>query len=75
MFFFPDSLLFAMSSSPGTPPAIDPGAQSGHETQFAFSESDLRHIDADNVHLVTPGTFIIMFPDPLGFCENIHCNR
>ena len=48
-----------MSSRPGTPPAFNPGAQSGHATQFVFSESDMRHSDADKVHLVTAGRFII----------------
>ena len=48
-----------MSSRPGTLPAIDPGAQSGHETQFVFSEADMRHIDADNIHRTVAGKFII----------------
>ena len=36
---------FAMSTSRGR---IDPGAVSVKETQFAFSEGDVRHSETDN---------------------------
>ena len=48
-----------MSSRPGTPPAFDPGAQSGYETQFVFSEGDVRNSDADDIHRVVVGKFTI----------------
>ena len=48
-----------MSSRPGTPPAIDPRAQSCHETQFVFPEGDMRHSDADNIHRTVAGKFNI----------------
>ena len=47
---------------------VDPGAQSGHETQYVFSEGDMRHSDADNVRSRAVSKYFL-FPDPLGFCE------
>ena len=48
---------FAMSTSRGR---IDPGAASGNETQFAFSEGDVRDSETDNrVVLPAPGWFAI----------------
>ena len=44
---------FAMSTSRGR---VDPGATSGNETQFAFSEGDVRDSETDNrVVLPAPG--------------------
>ena len=34
---------------------VDPGAQSGHETQFLFSEGDMRDSDADLIDQPTLG--------------------
>ena len=46
-FCFPDSLLFLMDSRPTKFPVNDPGIQSGHETQFVFSEADVRDSETD----------------------------
>ena len=44
---------FAMSTSRGR---IDPGAVSGNETQFAFSEGDVRDSETDyRVDRLAPG--------------------
>ena len=48
---------FAMSTSRGR---IDPGAVSGNETQFAFSEGDVRDSESDNrIVRPAPGWFAI----------------
>ena len=47
---------------------VDPGAQSGHETQYVFSEGDMRHSDADNVRSRAVSKYFL-FPDPLSFSE------
>ena len=45
----------------------DAGAQSGNETQFVFSEEDVRDSDADQVNRVALGNSLSPFP--LSFCE------
>ena len=47
---------------------VDPGAQSGHETQYVFSEGEMRHSDADNFRLRAVSKYFL-FPDPLSFSE------
>ena len=54
-----DSLLFALDSRPTTTPAIDLGAQSGHQTQFQFSEGDVRDSDANLVNRPALGKLVI----------------
>ena len=54
--------------SRSTASAADPGAQSGHETQYVFSEGGMRHSDADNVRSRAVNKYLL-FPDPLSFCE------
>ena len=48
-----------MDSRPTTPLVVDPGAQSGHETPFVFSEADVRRSDAADIRLPAIGKFII----------------
>ena len=48
-----------MNSRPPTPSAIDPGAQSGQDTQYLFSEGDVRQSDADGIRPPSPGEFTI----------------
>ena len=55
---FSDSLLFVMDGDQVSS-RYDPGAQSGNETNFVFSETDVRHSDADEVRRVVAGEFII----------------
>ena len=50
---------FVMDSRPSVSVGFDPGAQSGHETQFLFSEGDVRRSDADDIHVSARGKFII----------------
>ena len=38
----------------------DLGAQTGNETQFDFSEGDVRHNDADDTHNLAVGYFVIL---------------
>ena len=40
---------------------IDSGLVSGNETQFVFSEGDMRHSDADEVRRTTASEYIIPF--------------
>ena len=47
----------SIDSHSAVPPADDPGAQSGHETQFVFSEGDVRQRDGDDLHLRAAGKF------------------
>ena len=48
-----------MDSRPSFSVGFDPGAQSGHETQFLFSEGDVRRSDADDIHVSARRKFII----------------
>ena len=64
---FSDSQLFLDVSRPIASVA-DPGAQSGHETQYVFSEGEMRLSDADNVRSRAVGKYFL-FPDPLSFSE------
>ena len=57
-----------MDSHPTTASAIDPGAQSGHETQCVFSEGDVHQSDADDIRPRAVGK-CFLFPGPLSFCE------
>ena len=57
-----------MDSHPTATSAIDPGAQSGHETHCVFSEGVVRESDADDIRLPAVGKCILL-PGPLGFCE------
>ena len=47
-----------MDSRP-TAPSVDPGAQSGHETQYVFSEGDMRQSDADDIRPRAVGEYFI----------------
>ena len=38
---------------------VDSELQSGNETQYLFSDCDVRQSDADNVYLTMAGEFII----------------
>ena len=48
-----------MDSGPTIPPTVDPGALSGHGTQFVFSEGDVRQSDGDDLYLRAVGNFFI----------------
>ena len=57
-----------MGSRPHNIPAVDLGAQSGHETQFLCSEGDVRDSDPDFVNRPLLGEFF--YPCiPLRICE------
>ena len=45
----------------------DAGAQSGNETQYLFTEGDVRDSETDFFSRQVPGKLI--FPCPLSFCE------
>ena len=42
-----------------TVPPVDPGAQSGHETQYVFSEGDIGQSDADDIRPRAAGEYFI----------------
>ena len=48
-----------MDSHPTVPQTVDPGEQSGHETQFVFSEADVRQSDGDDLYLRAAGKSFI----------------
>ena len=61
-------LLFVMDSRPPTISSVDPGAQSGHETQFLLSDGEVRDSDADLVNRQVLGKF--SYPHlPFSLCE------
>ena len=47
-----------MDSRP-TVSSVDPGAQNGHETQYMFSEGDMRQSDADDIRPRAVGEYFI----------------
>ena len=53
---FSDALLFAMSASSGL---IESGVVTGNETQFLFSDGDMRDSDADLVNRPAIGKHVI----------------
>ena len=57
--FFSFSAVSSMDPRSTTSPVVDPGAQSGHESQFVFSEGDVRQSHADDIRVPTIGRFII----------------
>ena len=69
-FCFPDSLLFLMGLRHKKFPANDPGVQSGQETQFLFSEADVRDSETDYASQRAPGKHFPFYPHfPLSLCE------
>ena len=62
-----------MCSRPKKLPANDPGVQSGQETQFLFSEGDVRVRDNEKTDFASqraPGKHFPLYPHfPLSLCE------
>ena len=66
------SSVALMGSHPKKLPANDPGVQSGQETQFLFSEGDVRDSETDLVSRRVLGENFPLYPRfPLSLCENI----